>query len=980
MRITVPKLSLILLVGPSGSGKSTFARRHFLPTEIVSSDACRGIVSDDENNQSATDDAFALLHDIVRIRLRRGLLTVVDATNVQEASRQALIRIAREYHVQSTAIVFDLPERLCQDRNANRPDRQFGPHVVKNHIRELRRGFYRMQKEFKFLFTFRTLEDVDAAEIERVPSWPDKREVTGPFDIVGDVHGCLDELRELLAKLGYTVTDDLQVTPPEGRTLIFVGDLVDRGPNSPGVLRLAMGMVAAGTAICVPGNHDVKLLRHLRGQRVSLTHGLKETVEQLEAESPEFREAVKIFLDKLVSHYVLDGGQLVVAHAGIKAEMQGRASGRVREFCLYGDTTGEIDEFGLPVRYPWATEYRGRAMVVYGHTPIPQPEWLNGTINIDTGCVFGGRLTALRYPERELVSVPALREYAVSKRPFLPKGNEVVFGEPLPETTYVDRPGAYAVIRNAEGKVAVVTTERGPYLPGGGSEGNETAEGTLLREVREEAGLEIAIRERIGEAVEYVDAGEEGFFAKRGVFFAAEIVSAVEGGEHALEWLDPEEAAARIRHASHGWAIGRAFGTRTTSAQHVVDDVLDLEDVTGKRLVETRLRDKVTIQEENAAAALEVMSRFAANPKWLVYLPPTMSPSETSDEEGYLEYPVQAFDYFREQGVETVVCQEKHMGSRAVVVLCRDEAAAHRRFGIDGEGRGIILTRTGRRFFEDRALEGALLDRLDAGITDAGLWEELRTDWVLLDAELMPWSAKAQELLRKQYAPVGAAAQRATAAATALLSRTASPDVEGLRARMAERQGLADAYVASYARYCWPVGSVDDLRLAPFHLLASEGAAHVDKPHTWHMETLARFCDDGVLFATPYRVVSLRDDQAVAAAIAWWEERTNAGGEGLVIKPLDFAPRNPRGLVQPALKCRGREYLRIIYGPEYTRPENLERLRKRKVSTKRSLAIREFALGVEAIERFVRFEPLRRVHECVFGVLAMESEPVDPRL
>jgi protein phosphatase len=414
----------------------------------------------------------------------------------------------------------------------------------------------------------------------------------------------------------------------------------------------------------------------------------------------------------------------------------------------------------------------------------------------------------------------------------------------------------------------------------------------------------------------------------------------------------------------------------------VVDDVLDLEDVTGKRLVETRLRGKVTVREENAAAALEVMSRFAANPKWLVYLPPTMSPSETSNEEGYLEYPTQAFDYFRGQGIETVVCEEKHMGSRAVVVLCRDETAARRRFGVEGEGRGVILTRTGRRFFENRDFETALLDRLDEGMTQAGLWEELKTDWAVFDTELMPWSAKAQELLRRQYAPVGAAAQAATAAATALLDRTTVEDerLTALRTRIGDRRKLADDYVAAYARYCWPVESIEDIRLAPFHLLATEGAAHVDKPHTWHMETLGRFCGDGVLFATPYRVVRLDDDLAVGEAIAWWEARTNAGGEGMVIKPLDYIGRNDRGIIQPALKCRGREYLRIIYGPEYTLPENLERLRQRGLSTKRSLAIREFALGVEGLERFVRFEPLRRVHECVFGVLAMESEPVDPRL
>jgi protein phosphatase len=226
--------------------------------------------------------------------------------------------------------------------------------------------------------------------------------------------------------------------------------------------------------------------------------------------------------------------------------------------------------------------------------------------------------------------------------------------------------------------------------------------------------------------------------------------------------------------------------------------------------------------------------------------------------------------------------------------------------------------------------------------------------------------------------------------ATALLSQAQvrGQDVTELLARTSERQAMLADYAAAYGRYCWTVNSVDDLKLATFHLLASEGAIHTDKPHTWHMETLARLASPDasaasprpLLVATPYRVVNLDDTASTADAIRWWEELTARGGEGMVVKPLDFIARGPRGLLQPAVKCRGREYLRIIYGPEYTAPENLDRLRSRGLNTKRSLALREFALGVEALERFVARDPLRRVHECVFGVLALESEPVDPRL
>jgi protein phosphatase len=414
------------------------------------------------------------------------------------------------------------------------------------------------------------------------------------------------------------------------------------------------------------------------------------------------------------------------------------------------------------------------------------------------------------------------------------------------------------------------------------------------------------------------------------------------------------------------------------------DTGLELEDVTGKRIIETRLARTVTIREENATAALEVMSRFAADPRWLVYLPPTMSPSETSALPGLLEHPAEAFAYYRREGVEAVVCQEKHMGSRAVMVVCRDEEAARRRFGVEG-GAGIVYTRTGRAFFTDPALESQALAVVRDAIGAAGLWNELGTEWMVLDCELMPWSAKAQELIREQYASVGAAARGALALSVDALRQAAArgAPVDALLQRFGQRERLVGAYTEAYRRYCWPVDSLDDLRLAPFHLLASEGAVHAGRDHLWHLEMIGRIraaAAGRLLHPTAHRVVELANADAEAAATAWWEEMTARGGEGMVVKPLHFIARGPTRLAQPAIKCRGREYLRIIYGPEYTEPENLGRLRKRGLGAKRSLALREFALGIEGLERFVAAEPLRRVHECVFGVLALESEPVDPRL
>jgi protein phosphatase len=850
--LSIPALSLVLLVGVTGSGKSTFGREHFRRTEVISSDFCRGLVADDENDQSATKAAFDLLHHIVGLRLAAGRLTVVDATNVQAEARKSLVALAREHDVLPAAIVLDLPPQVCLARNATRPERDFGGHVVKRQHDQLRRGLRSLGREgFRTVHVLHDEAEVAAARIVRTRLYNDLRDQTGPFDVVGDVHGCRAELETLLGELGYAITRDDQGRPvgashPD-RRMIFVGDLVDRGPDTPGVLRLVMGMVAAGDALCVSGNHEAKLVRALSGRNVRVSHGLAETLAQLEAEEEEFRSAVHRFADGLISHYVLDGGKLVVAHAGLIERYQGRASGRVRSFCLYGDTTGETDEYGLPVRLPWADNYRGRAMVLYGHTPVPEPVWVNHTLCLDTGCVFGGRLTALRYPEREVVSVPAAQVYYAPARPF-PANSEA---------------------------------------------------------------------------------------------------------EPAVGVRDPE--------------------------------VLDLTDVTGDRVLETAYLPRIGVRAENAAAALEVMSRFALDPRWLVYLPPAMSPVATAAEGSLLEHPDQAFSAFRAEGVGSVVCEEKHMGSRAVALVCRDLATARARFGAPGDALGAVWTRTGRPFFAPE-LTAALVDRLRVAAETAGLFAELDTSWLLLDAELLPWSIKAEPLLRDQYASVGAAARAALPEAVAALQQVAGRgvDVADLLARTEGRRADAEAFAAAYRRYVWPTSGLAGVRFAPFSVLAGEAAVYHDRPHSWHLEAADRLvaADPELIMTTRRILADTTDGGSMTAAAQWWQELVAGGGEGMVVKPAASLVRSSkgRGLVQPGLKVRGPEYLRIIYGPDYDRPENLDRLRSRGLGQKRSLALREYALGLEALDRLVRGEPLWRVHECVFAVLALESEPVDPRL
>jgi protein phosphatase len=855
-QLAIPELSLVVLIGVSGSGKSTFARAHFRPTEVISSDFCRGLVADDENDQSATAEAFELLHYIVGKRLKAGRLTVVDATNVQPDSRGPLVAIAREHDVLPVAIVLDVPEGVCAARNAARADRDFGPHVIRRQHDQMRRGLRGLQREgFRTVHTLRGEAEIVAAGFTRTRLYSDMRHEHGSFDVIGDVHGCLRELHSLLTELGYVISRDGEGRATgahcDGRRAVFVGDLVDRGPDTPGVLRLVMGMTSAGDAYCVPGNHEARLLRALRGRNVKQTHGLAESLAQLGGEPEEFRADVERFLDGLISHYILDGGRLVVSHAGLIERYQGRASGRVREFCLYGQTTGETDEYGLPVRYPWARDYRGAAMVVYGHTPVPAAEWVNNTLCVDTGCVFGGRLTALRYPERELVSVPA----------------EDVYYEPV-------RP------------LEAVPCDR---APGAGSQ----------------------------------NAGRR----------------------------DPE--------------------------------VLDITDVAGSRVIETSYHARISVREENAAAALEVMSRFAIDPRWLIYLPPTMSPVAASARPGLLEHPEQAFDSYRADGVGAVVCEEKHMGSRAVALVCRSLEAAHARFGAPGDQAGAVWTRTGRAFFAG-GLTADLTGRLRAAAEASGLFDDLGTSWLLFDAELLPWNVKADQLLRDQYARVGAAARASLPAAVAVLDRAAQAglDVGALVERTRAREANAAAFTDVYRRYCWPVDGLSGVRIAPFQLLAAEGQAFHSRPHAWHLQVADRLAAaDPELVAPTRRITADTADQgSMTAAVSWWAELTAAGGEGIVVKPAANLTRGPRGLVQPGLKVRGREYLRIIYGADYTEPANLDRLRTRGLGHKRSLALREYALGLEALDRAAHGEPLWRVHQCVFAVLALESEPVDPRL
>jgi protein phosphatase len=878
--LQIPSKSLVVLIGPSGSGKSTFANKFFHDTEILCADTFRRMVRDREDSfdvKETNHDAWSVLHHVVQCRLAARRLTVIDATNVKREDRLGLVEIAREHNLPAVAIVLNVDYATCAKRNCQRPNRPKDSKFIMRQTREMwqhlggKGAKYLYKEGFKYVYVLTGTEAVDAVEsIERLPMPSDKRGERGPFDIIGDVHGCYDELTKLLADLGYMRAlspEGISLAHPDGRKAVFLGDIVDRGPRVLDCVRLVQQMVQAGDAFCIPGNHDKKFTRALRGNAVKVAHGLEQSMQEIESLPDETRDQTKAsfvdFFESLPHHLCLDGNRLVAAHAGMPKHLQNRHSGRVWEFALYGETTGETDEYGLPVRADWAAKYDGHATVVYGHTPVVTPEWINKTLCIDTGCVFGGKLTALRWPEDVLVSVPAAR----------------VYSEPV-------RPLVAPAVAPAAGIPADVPPD---------------------------------------------------------------------------------------------------------------DGMLTLPDLVGDTIISARLAPAVKISGQRMLCGLEIASCQAVPPRWLIYVPPTMSPVETSRLDDYLEHPADAFEAFARLGTQEVVCEAKHMGSRAVVIVCKDTEVAARKFGAGTPGAtgapgtsdeaiGIIYTRTGRRFFaSDKPTEAAILHEVQAAVTGADLWQELQTDWLCLDTELMPWSTKAGDLLRNTYAPTGSSAIDSLTGALALAEQalTNGKDTGALVERLKVRADAAQQYDAAWRHYCWQVNDPSELRVAPFHFLAAEGRTFVAQDQVWHMQMadrLAAASASGVVTRTWWKVVDVADSASRQAVADWWTNATEAGHEGMVVKSRTFVLQNAKGLCQPALKVRGRKYLRIIYGPEYLLPENLKRLKRRGLGAKRKLALNEFALGVEGLERFVRGEPLARVHECALGVLALESEPVDPRL
>ena len=863
MQIQLPSTGIVLLIGPSNSGKSTLLnsmieKEVILSSEVISSDDFRVLVSDKDfiewndrpkdeaaslmdEYSSISKEAFLMMDSIIEARCRLNKLTFVDATHLHSDDRKRYISLARKNNVPILALVLDVPENELIIRDEQR-DKPRGKRRIKQQYQTFKREKGFIKKE-GYLSVYSIKETNNLEFIRRSSSI--EIDIQHGIDIIGDIHGCYDEMITLLEELGYQKDLNGLYIHPERRKFVSIGDVMSRGPHSLKTMLFFYAHVQQHAAYMVDSNHGWKIARWLEGRDVTMSHGDEKVIEEFisyEAENgiektQQTKQSLKEFLLKSPSHYVFtkNGVQtLICAHAGIKDDMIGKESDSVSDFCRFGDTGG-FDEKGNPQRKDWTVNHKRSSLIVWGHDPKPRPLVINNTINIDQGVVFGGALTAFRYPEEEFVSVNANHDYS-------------------------------------------------------GDTNNPLKEWEKTR-------------------------------------------------------FNPPNLAKFINGFS----------------------------------VNTEELGEIKIHQDNVKPAIDTVSHFTIPIEQLIYIPPTMSPTPASSAlDDYLEHPKEAIDYYRGQGIQTMVAEKKHMGSRGILFLFKDIESAIKHTTI--ESLGVIYSRSGKRFF-DTETEEQIVSKINLELHDKGYFDKHNTDYLILDAEIMPWNLKAKELISSQYAHV---------AENAILDRTKLKEkievVVGQNDELnvwlheyEEKLNNAHTFSEVFQKYCWTIEDINSIQIAPFHLLAHSNQTFFDQPHTWHMGMNREFANQSKIFVeTDYKVIT--DETSEEEVIKWWNDMTSDGHEGIVIKPEFYVARNKGKLLQPAIKVRGRKYLKIIYGMDYLLPQNLNRLKSRNTGRKQKMALKEFALGVEGIQRYVQKESIERVHECVLGTLALESDIVDPRL
>ncbi|MGE6258149.1 polynucleotide kinase-phosphatase [Heyndrickxia sporothermodurans] len=863
MQIKLPHSGIVLLIGPSNSGKTSLLNhwietKQILPTEVVGSDYFRILVGDvnyfdwtnmpkDEADaifnhyQQVSKEAFSLLDSAIESRSRLNKLTFIDATHLHSDDRKKYISIAKKHHIPCIAFILDVSQDILIERDEHRENPR-GKRRIKQQYQVFKRE-KRFLKNEGFAATY-YINDANP-KIIRQPN-PIEIAIQNGIDLIGDIHGCFDELILLLEKMGYQKNEKGLYTHPTGRKFVSVGDIMSRGPHSLETMIFFLNHVKQGLAYMIDSNHGWKIARWLDGRTVTLSHGDEKVADEFtrfeEENGSEMSVSLKAELKDLLlnapSHYVFTKNGLpvlVCTHAGIKDEFIGRQSPVISDFCRYGDTDG-FDDSGKPIRKDWFIHHQTSPLIIWGHDPKPQPLFVNNTLNIDQGAVFGGKLTAYRYPEKEIISISAKKDYSA----------------------YINNP--------------------------------------------------------------------------------------------LLEWEKKRFTAPNIGKFLNGYSVL------------------------------TKDLGEIKVPKEIVLPAIDTISHFTIPIEQLIYIPPTMSPTPTTSSlDNYLEHPKEAIEYYRKNGVYTMIAEKKHMGSRGILFLFKDKETAKNYGGF--ETLGTIYLRTGRRFF-DKNLEERVVSTIHKDLHNYGYFQKYKTDFLLLDAEIMPWNLKAKELISNQYAHVSenAILDRMKLRDKLRDASLKNEDIQNWLQEYEEKLNNALRFKQIFQNYCWDINGIEQIQIAPFHvLLAHSNETFFDKPHTWHMEMNREFSKLSNLFVeTEYKVI--HNDKSEEEVIKWWESMTSEGHEGIVIKPEYFISKHNEKLLQPAIKVRGQKYLSIIYGMDYLHPENLKRLKNRNSAKKQKLALKEFALGVEGINRFVNGQSIERVHECVLATLAMESDPVDPRL